>query len=265
MEPIIGNNAPAVQVVAARTYQEVSVPRPLDAAAPDPNEAALQIHDVVADPQEDLPAPLHLLPPPRHFVEDALEYIFGFINGIHDEQTLHSIWIRSDTPYRIKISLRMLKDTLFVRSASLHPDCFNLAVRKLASAEVERHAGTNMVGGKHYFDLQFHAQSRALRYSWMPQGQCTSTLINNAVLQAFPRYDVFNSTIYLLPLSIPDSSYGLLVDPIMLRSQVVVQMLMVKDNLAAGNIPQEITVALRDQAPEFVDALVASDSAELSG
>ena len=31
----------------------------------------------------------------------------------------------------------------------------------------------------------------------------------------------------------------------MLRSQLVVQMLMVKDNLAAGNIPQEITAALR--------------------
>ncbi|XBI30950.1 hypothetical protein VPH35_054590 [Triticum aestivum] len=229
MEPIIGNNAPAT----------------LDAAAPNPNEAALELHDAVADPQEDLPTPLHLLPPPRHFVEDALEYIFGFMNGVHDEQTLDSIWIRSDAPYRIKISLRMLKDTLFVTLTSLHPDCFNLAVRKLASAEVERHAGTNMVGGKHYFDLQFHAQSRALSYSWMPQGQRTSTLINNAVLQPFPRYDVFNSTIYLLPLSIPDSSYGLLVDPIMLRSQVVVQMLMVKDNLAAGNIPQEITAALR--------------------
>ncbi|VAI11750.1 unnamed protein product [Triticum turgidum subsp. durum] len=229
MEPIIGSNAPAT----------------VDAAAPDPNEAALQLHDAVADPQEDLPAPLHLLPPPRHFVEDALEYIFGFMNCVHDEQTLDSIWIRSDTPYRIEISLRMLKGTLFVTSASLHPECFNLVVRKLASAEVERHAGTNMVGGKHYFDLQFHAQSRALRYSWMPQGQRTSTLINNAVLQPFPRYDVFNSTIYLLPLSIPDSSYGLLVDPIMLRSQVVVQMLMVKDNLAARNIPQEITAALR--------------------
>ncbi|XBI49104.1 hypothetical protein VPH35_112728 [Triticum aestivum] len=254
MEPIIGNNAPAIQVVAARTYQEVSVPRPPDAAAPDPNEASLQLHDAVADPQEDLPAPLHLLPPPRHFVEDALEYMFGFMNDVHDEQTLDSIWIRSDTPYQIESRLRMLKDTLFVTSASLYPECFNLAVRKLASAEVERHAGTNMVGGKHYFDLQFHAQSRALRYSWMSQGQRTSTLINNAVLQPFPRYDVFNSTIqltcvdlllYLLPLSIPDSSYGRLVDPVMLRSQVVVQMLMVKDNLAAGNIPQEITAALR--------------------
>ena len=50
MEPIIGNNAPAIQVVEARTYQGVSVPRPLDAAAPDPNEAALQLHDDVADP-----------------------------------------------------------------------------------------------------------------------------------------------------------------------------------------------------------------------
>ena len=88
MEPIIGNNAPAIQVVAARTYQEVFVPRPLDAAAPDPNEAALHLHDAVADPQVDLPAPLHLLPPPRHFVEDALEYIFGFMNCVHDEQTL---------------------------------------------------------------------------------------------------------------------------------------------------------------------------------
>ena len=88
MEPIIGNNAPAIQVVAARTYQGVSVPRPLDTAAPDPNEAALQLHDAVADTKEDLPVPLHLLPPPRHFVEDALEYIFGFMNGVRDDKTV---------------------------------------------------------------------------------------------------------------------------------------------------------------------------------
>ena len=105
-----------------------------------------------------------------------------------------TIWIRSERPYQIEISLRTLQETISL-FGQIHPECFNLAVRKLASAEVERHAGTNMVGGKHYFDLQFHAQSRALRYSWMPQGQRTSVLINNAVLQPFPRYDVFNSTI----------------------------------------------------------------------
>jgi hypothetical protein len=89
----------------------------------------------------------------------------------------------------------MIQDTLFLTSASLHPACFNLVVRKLASAEEERHAGTNLVGSKHFFDLQFHAQSRALRYSWMPQGQRTTTLINNAVVQPFPKYDVFNSIV----------------------------------------------------------------------
>ena len=89
----------------------------------------------------------------------------------------------------------MLKDTLFVTTASLHPDCFNIAVRKLASAEVERHAGTNMVGSKHFFDLQFHAQSQAVRYSWMPQGERTTMLINNDVVQLFPKYDVFSSMV----------------------------------------------------------------------
>ena len=34
-------------------------------------------------------------------------------------------------------------------------------------------------------------------------------------------------------------------DPVLLRSQLMVQMLMVKDNKAAGNIPEEIRVALR--------------------
>ena len=106
-----------------------------------------------------------------------------------------TIWIRSDTPYRIEVSLRMLHDTLFLTNISLHPACFNLVVRKLANAEVERHAGTNMVGSKHYFDLQFHAQSQAVRYSWMPQGERTTMLINNAVVQPFPKYDVFSSIV----------------------------------------------------------------------
>ena len=89
----------------------------------------------------------------------------------------------------------MLHDTLFLTNISLHPACFNLVVRKLANAEVERHAGTNMVGSKHYFDLQFHAQSQAFRYSWMPQGERTTMLINNAVVQPFPKYDVFSSIV----------------------------------------------------------------------
>ena len=77
----------------------------------------------------------------------------------------------------------------------LHPECFNLVVRKLASAELERTAGTNWVGSKHYFDLQFHAQSQALRYSWMTQGERITTLINYVVVQPLPKYDVFNSII----------------------------------------------------------------------
>ncbi|XBI76471.1 hypothetical protein VPH35_069704 [Triticum aestivum] len=188
---------------------------------------------------------MYLLPARMHVVEDALEYIFRFINGVHEEQTLDTIWIRSDTPYRIEITLRMLQDTLFLTNISLHPVWYNLVVRKLANAEVERLAGTNLVGSKYFFDLQFHAQSQAVRYSWMPQGERTTMLINNVVVQPFPKYDVFSSIVYLLPLTIPDSSYGLLVDPVLLRSQLTVQMLMVKDNKAAGNIPEEIKAALR--------------------
>ena len=77
----------------------------------------------------------------------------------------------------------------------LYPDCFNLVVRKLASAEVERTAGTNWVGSKHYFDLQFHTQSQSLRYSWMTLGERITTLINYVVVEPLPKYDVFNSII----------------------------------------------------------------------
>ncbi|XBI57393.1 hypothetical protein VPH35_038798 [Triticum aestivum] len=174
MEEIIGNTAAL----------EVAVPTSLEGAVPETQE-------VVPEPHDAVPAPMHLLPPRMHVVEDALEYIFRFMNGVHEEHMLDTIWIRSDTPYRIEVSLRMLHDTLFLTNISLHPACFNLVVRKLANAEVERHAGTNMVGSKHYFDLQFHAQSQAF------------------------------------------------------RSQLTVQILMVKDNKAYGNIPEEIRAALR--------------------
>ena len=39
-------------------------------------------------PQEDVPAPMDLLPPPMHAVEDALQYIFHFIMGVRDQDTL---------------------------------------------------------------------------------------------------------------------------------------------------------------------------------
>ena len=77
----------------------------------------------------------------------------------------------------------------------LYPKCFNLVVRKLASAEVETTAGTRMLGNKHFFDLQFHSQARALRHSWMDQETRTAVLIDNVVVQPFPKYDVFNSNI----------------------------------------------------------------------
>ena len=77
----------------------------------------------------------------------------------------------------------------------IHPECFNLAVRKLASTEVESTAGTRMLGNKHFFDLQFHSLARALRHSSMEQETCTAVLIDNVIVRPFPKYDVFNSNI----------------------------------------------------------------------
>lgn len=138
----------------------------------------------------------------------------------------------------------MIQETIWF-AGQLHPECFNLSVRKLARAEVERTAGTNLFGRKHYFDLQFHAQSRALRHSWMQQGQRTTTLLDSAVVQPFPKYNVFNSTIYLLPLSPLDSSYGLLVVNMMRRVVVMdpaVDIRRVEENTHTKEMRKEITL-----------------------
>ena len=105
-----------------------------------------------------------------------------------------TIWIRSERPYQIEISLRMLQETISL-FGTIHPECFNLAVRKLASAAVESTAGTRMLGNKHFFDLQFHSLARALRHSSMEQETRTTVLIDNAIVRPFPKYDVFNSNI----------------------------------------------------------------------
>ena len=57
-------------------------------AAHAPEEGAPAAQEDVPGPQEDVPAPMDLLPPPMHAVEDALEYIFHFIMGIRDQDTL---------------------------------------------------------------------------------------------------------------------------------------------------------------------------------
>lgn len=105
-----------------------------------------------------------------------------------------TIWIRSARPYHIEISLRVIRETICLHG-QVHPDCFNIAVRKLASAEVETTAGTRMFGKKHFLDLRFHSQARAVRHSWTEQGPRTTALIDNAIVEPFPKYDVFNSTI----------------------------------------------------------------------
>ena len=53
-----------------------------------PQEGAPAPQEDVPGPQEDVPAPMDLLPPPMHVVEDALDYIFHFIMGIRDQDTL---------------------------------------------------------------------------------------------------------------------------------------------------------------------------------
>ena len=57
-------------------------------AAHAPQEGAPAPQEDVPGPQEDVPAPMDLLPPPMHAVEDALQYIFHFIMGIRDQDTL---------------------------------------------------------------------------------------------------------------------------------------------------------------------------------
>ncbi|KAI4975416.1 hypothetical protein ZWY2020_049023 [Hordeum vulgare] len=151
----------------------------------------------------------------------AAEDMGAFINTIVDDDTISSSFI--DDEYYL----------------------FRSQVRKLASAEVETSAGTSMFGKKHFFDLRFHSQARALRHSWTEQGPRTTALIDNAIVESFPKYDVFNSTIYLLPFTCVDSNYALLVDSIQLRKQLMIQMLTIKHNEAAGNIPAEIREALR--------------------
>ncbi|KAI4982048.1 hypothetical protein ZWY2020_022540 [Hordeum vulgare] len=197
---------------------------------PAPQEAVHAPVDVQLQMHEALPAPLADAYN-VHAVEDVVDYIFQWIIDAQEDEALNTIWIRSARPYHIEISLRVIRETICLHG-QVHPDCFNIAVRKLANAEVETTAGTRMFGKKH---LQ----------SWTEQGPRTTALIDNAIVEPFPKYDVFNSTIYLLPFTCVDSNYALLVDSIQLRKQLMIQMLTIKHNEAAGNIPVEIREALR--------------------
>ena len=53
-----------------------------------PEEGASVAQEDVPGPQEDVPAPMDVFPPPMHAVEDALQYIFHFIMGVRDQDTL---------------------------------------------------------------------------------------------------------------------------------------------------------------------------------
>ena len=103
-----------------------------------------------------------------------------------------TIWINSPRPFPIEISLRIIRDTIR-GDGVVHPLCFNLAVRKITTDAAERTAGTSSVGKTHFFNLGFHEQARALRQTWLSQEQRTNALINNVVLEPFPRYCVFHT------------------------------------------------------------------------
>ncbi|KAE8797757.1 hypothetical protein D1007_27034 [Hordeum vulgare] len=214
--------------------------------------------DVQLQMHEALPAPLADAYN-VHAVQDAVDYIFQWIIDAQEDEALNTIWIRSARPYHIEISLRVIRETICLHG-QVHPDCFNIAVRKLASAEVETTAGTRMFGKKHFFDLRFHSQARALRHYWTEQGPRTTALIDNAIVEPFPKYDVFNSTI--VRDCCKDFAFQVLQemahqtgttasmrcktdDSIQLRKQLMIQMLTIKHNEAAGNIPAEIREALR--------------------
>ncbi|KAI4976320.1 hypothetical protein ZWY2020_049927 [Hordeum vulgare] len=209
-----------------------------------PQEVVHAPMDVQLQMHEALPAPLAVAYN-VHAVEDVVDYIFQWIIDAQEDEALNTIWIRSARPYHIEISLRVIRETICLHG-QVHPDCFNIAVRKLASAKVETTAGTRMFGKKHFFDLRFHSQARALRHAWTEQGPRTTALIDNVIVEPFPKYDVFNSTIYLLPFTCVDSNYALLVVNMERgRKQLMIQMLTIKHNEAAGNIPAEIREALR--------------------
>ncbi|KAI4984079.1 hypothetical protein ZWY2020_040932 [Hordeum vulgare] len=160
---------------------------------PAPQEVVYALMDVQLQMHEALPAPLAAAYN-VHAVEDDIDYVFQWITNAQEDEALNTIWIISARPYHIEISLRVIRETICLHG-QVHPDCFNIAVRKLASAEVETTSGTTMFGKKHFFDLRFHSEALALRHSWTEQGPRTTALIDNAIAEPFPKYDVFNSTI----------------------------------------------------------------------
>ncbi|KAF7047905.1 hypothetical protein CFC21_056759 [Triticum aestivum] len=240
-------------------------------------------------------------------VRHAVDYVYDFIALSSDEELLDTIWIRSPRPFHIEISLQIIRDTI-LGDGLVHPLCFNLAVRKITTDAAERSAGTNSVGKTHFFNLGFHVQARALRQTWLSQEQRTNALINNVVLEPFPRYCVFHTptidphgtelqreallvkqelssvlqqeapdrnsqlvewpeqdNIHVSPRRM-DSGFKVLQemahlyetigndmvhnmtrtdDPQSLRKRLMVQLLMVRDNQAKDNIPEQVRAALR--------------------
>ncbi|XBJ27610.1 hypothetical protein VPH35_004845 [Triticum aestivum] len=178
-------------------------------------------------------------------VDDAVEYIYNYVMDSSNKEELDTIWIRSPCPFVIELSLQTIQDTMR-GDTWVNPYCFDLAVCKLTSDTIQRNAGTYFVGSTHVFDLRFHRLARVLIQTSLGQAERTNLLINNVIVRPLPKYDVLMTpSIYLLPLYLVDSSYGLLADSIQLRKHLLVQMLMIKGNEAAGNIPAEITTSLR--------------------
>ncbi|KAM0909006.1 hypothetical protein ACQ4PT_015072 [Festuca glaucescens] len=128
--------------------------------------------------------------------------MYNFIMEVDDQDALNPL------PYMIEITLGMIQQSIRA-GGRVHPDCFNLAVRGLSCAEVERHVGSKHLGWKHLFDLQLQAQAQALRHSPISQVNRTTTLIDD-VIPTLPPYNIFDSEVYLLPLAVMDA-YALLV------------------------------------------------------
>ncbi|XBI60198.1 hypothetical protein VPH35_041153 [Triticum aestivum] len=125
-------------------------------------------------------------------VRHAVDFVYDFITLSSDEEQLDTIWINSPCPFPIEIRLRIIRDTIR-GDGVVHPLCFNLAVRNITTDAAERSTGTSSVGKTHFFNLGFHEQARVLRQTWLSQEQRTNALINNVVLEPFPRYNVFHT------------------------------------------------------------------------
>ncbi|XBI55874.1 hypothetical protein VPH35_037588 [Triticum aestivum] len=231
--------------------------------------------EVQVAPQEALPAPQEVAAN-VNALADAIEFIFQSITDVQDDEALNTIWIRSERPYRIEISLRMLQQTILL-FGQIHPECFNLAVLSLSGHFLNIMCSTltlllvvnmesRMVlpidpcvdtydGPYNFHSTETRKEITILKQEfndvlqmripgwdtnlmdWSPYGISSNGRRKDAAFLVLQEMAHQNGTTHSGRMTTHDS--------IQLRKNLMVQMLMIKNNEAAGNIPAEIRAALR--------------------